>query len=298
MSSITSYDSLYPAPEDGKKGDSGAMPVPYGEYDSATSYTCTERIAPYVMCEGNYYVMNKVGTFIGINPKTDYASNGSSATWLLMEHYKALFVEIFMANYAKLASAVFKGDFMFSQHGVDANGNASSNFSQFTDENGTSFIPNILFDFLTGSGHLAHKNFKWDTYGNIFLKASMYIDYATLTQSEDGNYYADFSTGFNININIGDGSTIYLPSASSYEGAECHLLNSILATSRSYMGCSIKVTGGGTFIYNSSGTPTTGTTISPKLCKEITLVAVKYLNQGVSAGVNWLIKNPEYCIIS
>jgi hypothetical protein len=150
MNSLTSYDSLYPAPEDGKKGDSGPIPFPYGEYDSTISYTCTERIAPYVMCEGNYYVMNKVGTFTGINPKTDYAANGSSATWLLMEHYKALFVEIFMANFAKLASAVFKGDYMFSQHGVDANGNDSTDFSKFTDASGTAFIPNILIDFLTG----------------------------------------------------------------------------------------------------------------------------------------------------
>lgn len=41
------------------------------------------------------------------SPQKDVAVNGSNATWVLVEDYKAIFVEILMANFAKLASAVF-----------------------------------------------------------------------------------------------------------------------------------------------------------------------------------------------
>ena len=59
-----------------------------------------------------------------------------------------------------LGSAIFDGNYMFSQTGVDANGNQTSNYEKF----GTSdFIPNILFDFKTGKGHLGSGKISWDT---------------------------------------------------------------------------------------------------------------------------------------
>ena len=69
---------------------------------------------------GQYYVLNKEGTFKNINPKKDYAANGSKATWVLMDKVRYSFVEILMANFAKLASAVFYGQYMFSQYGGES----------------------------------------------------------------------------------------------------------------------------------------------------------------------------------
>lgn len=138
----------------GEPGKRGQLPYPAGEYDMDTDYICTDLIAPYVLYDGIYYVMNQITTWIGhgvpsnINdPKKDYAVNGKNATWIPFENYKAVYVEILMANFAKLASAVFSGDYMFSQQGVDAEGNSTSSYEKFGTEE---FTPNLLFDFLRG----------------------------------------------------------------------------------------------------------------------------------------------------
>lgn len=108
----------------GAPGKSGRIPYPAGEYNLYTSYICTDTVTPYVL-DGKYYVMNRNTTWVGqgmpsnINsPQKDVAVNGSKATWTLVEDYTAIFVEILMANFAKLASAIFSGDYMFSQQGL------------------------------------------------------------------------------------------------------------------------------------------------------------------------------------
>lgn len=143
------------APEDGAKGDRGMLPYPAGEYSLTETYICTDTIAPYVLYDSIYYVMNKITSWVGQgmptnlnNPQKDYAVNGTKATWIPFENYKAIYVELLMAQFAKLASAVFYGDYMFSQQGVDASGNSTEDYRKFGTAN---FIPNLLFDFQTGS---------------------------------------------------------------------------------------------------------------------------------------------------
>lgn len=144
----------------GPKGPAGRLPVPYGAYGvDTTVYTCTDTIAPYVLFDGQYYVMNKnVSWYVASNPnpKVDYQNNGSNATWIYMEKYKAIFVELLMANFGKIASAIFYGSLMFSQQGT-INGNASSNYEALhtksdgdVRENVGDFIPNFWVNFLTG----------------------------------------------------------------------------------------------------------------------------------------------------
>ena len=95
--------------------------------------------------------MNKEGTFKNINPKKDYAANGSKATWVLMDKVRYSFVEILMANFAKLASAVFYGQYMFSQYGIKADGSAVETVGGYKDFNyndpmnpANKFRPNLL----------------------------------------------------------------------------------------------------------------------------------------------------------
>ena len=146
----------------GDKGDRGRLPVPYGEYSNSTVYTATDVIAPYVLCEGQYYVMNKTTTWIGASfgnktPKQDYQQYGANATWILMEQYKAIFVELLMAEFGKIASAIFYGSLMFSQQGIK-NGAASEDYeSLHTKSNGdvdesvaSYFKPNFWINFLNG----------------------------------------------------------------------------------------------------------------------------------------------------
>lgn len=147
------------APEDGAKGDRGMLPYPAGEYSLTETYICTDTIAPYVLYDSVYYVMNKITSWVGQgmpsnlnNPQKDYAVNGTKATWIPFENYKAIYVELLMAQFAKLASAVFYGDYMFSQQGVDASGNSTEDYRKF----GTNaFTPNLMLNFKTGDCELS-----------------------------------------------------------------------------------------------------------------------------------------------
>lgn len=141
--------------EQGPQGPEGLrpIPVPAGEYSSTASYTATAYVAPYVLCEGKYYVLNKQGTFTDVNPKTDYAANGTKATWLYLENVQYVFTEILMANLALLGKAVFYGKYMYSQYGKKKDGTAVTTSGGYGApvESGGDFVPNLLIDFLSGS---------------------------------------------------------------------------------------------------------------------------------------------------
>lgn len=151
----------------GPQGPVGRLPVPYGTYGEQSSYTCTDRIAPVVMFNNLYYVMNKNVTWYvanNNNPAQDYADNGSNATWIYMQNYKAIFAEVFMANLGKIASAVFYDKLMFSQQGIrngnsalysdrDSGGNTYLHFTNdgdFDESNAAYFKPNFWVNFYTG----------------------------------------------------------------------------------------------------------------------------------------------------
>lgn len=126
---------------------------PAGRYDPNTSYVCTEAAGPFVEQDGQYYAMYKQGTWLGSSigrtPNEDYAQYGSDATWRLMDKYKALIVEMLFSDYAKLGSAIFLGDYMFSQYGI-RNGTQSNAYQNFDPNNLDAFRPNIFVDWLKG----------------------------------------------------------------------------------------------------------------------------------------------------
>lgn len=137
--------------KDGAEGKTGRLPVPYGEYSSTVTYTATNQVAPYVLYDGQYYVMNKTTSVKGLNPQTDYAAHGQDATWILLEQFKAAFYEIIMAQLGLIGKAVFYNEYMYSQYGK--NGSVSVTGEGKYDipkEAGGSFDPNLLMNFLTG----------------------------------------------------------------------------------------------------------------------------------------------------
>lgn len=110
---------------DGKHGDISLICYPAGEFDKDTLYAATSTTTPMVCYNGQYYMLNYGKSFIGdgscdgyTNPSDEYAANRGTGYWQFMEYYKALFIELAMVNYGKIASAVFSGDFMFSQYGT------------------------------------------------------------------------------------------------------------------------------------------------------------------------------------
>lgn len=141
----------------GEPGNPGPLVYPAGEYDSDTSYTRTVLSTPMVLDDGQYYVLAKEGTFNGIRPKTDYAQSGTNATWILVEKLQYAFAEVFMANFARLASSIFYGQYMFSQYGTNAEGKpveTPDGYKDFDPDDpmavSNAFRPNLLLDFLNG----------------------------------------------------------------------------------------------------------------------------------------------------
>ncbi|WP_321520024.1 hypothetical protein [uncultured Bacteroides sp.] len=153
---ISTTETLEPAPEDGAVGKRGQKVYPAGKFDLGIEYTCTEYVAPYVLDGSMYFAMNKVGISKGIDPSDDYATNGDNATWIPFDMFKYILTEVLFADFGKLASAVFSGDYMLSQYGKTGAGVAKESegdYKSFDPNNvGTSsnFIPNIFINFLTG----------------------------------------------------------------------------------------------------------------------------------------------------
>lgn len=178
----------------GPAGIRGRLPFPAGKWDANTTYTATDDITPIVYYEDGktYYVMRKNGSVTGLNPVEDYSNPAGDPTWIPFENLKVVFTEILMANWAKLASAVFFGDYMFSQYGKDARGNDAVDYRGFDpaklDQENCPFTPNLMLDFLKGnaaiggrkimfnsdgSGHLANENIRWESDGNVTIRANI-----------------------------------------------------------------------------------------------------------------------------
>lgn len=167
---------------DGKKGQ---LVYPAGVYSNTTSYTTDEYKAPYVLDEtdNNYYVLNAQMTWLGTEqdnrtPSEDYQENGGSY-WLKFDLYDAIFAKIGIIANGLIGSAVFNGDYMFSQQGINPSASGASTMQyQLFDEDHIydgSFTPNIMFNFKTGAGHLAAGKIKFDSSGDITTN-NLYVD--------------------------------------------------------------------------------------------------------------------------
>lgn len=168
---IVTYLKKGPA---GPQGNVGRMPVPYGNYgepydgNNPPVYTCTDKVAPMVYYKasgatnGYYYVMVRNVTWrygIDTDPQTDYVNHSSAGTntWANLETTKYFFTELLMADFGKIASAVFYDNLMFSQQGIK-NGTSSTDYSSLhtlsngdVDESAASYFkPNIWINFLNG----------------------------------------------------------------------------------------------------------------------------------------------------
>lgn len=262
-----------------KAGDAGPTgPIAYmaGEYSSTTQYTRTVLSVPIVLDDGGYYLLNKIGAFKGIRPKDDYAANGSNATWIRMDNIKYAFIEILMANFAKLASAVFYGDYMFSQYGVDANGNSTNAYQNF---NSGTFTPNLLLDFLNGT----LKAKKAEIEGSITIR-NQFVEYsemevpATWNPDTDSQFVCIQCPGIDIAIS----NILRLPDPSTVKNVAISIYP--YAISRNFEAIQINVGASGLMSYKGVSY------LNYKLpTDEITEVAS--VNRGGSYV--WIVKNPK-----
>lgn len=89
------------------------------------------------------------------DPKTWIQNNPTSKLWTEYPYNTLLAGQILLFDFAKIGQAIFKDQYMLSQHGIDADGNESDDYRNFTGEDGTDFQPNILLNFLTGKAYMS-----------------------------------------------------------------------------------------------------------------------------------------------
>lgn len=168
-----------PAGTPGQPGARGQLVYPAGVYDVNKSYITDSNSAPYVLdkTDNNYYVLNTQMTWKGTEqdnktPSQSYEESGGSV-WLLFDAFDAIYAKIGIIANGLVGSAVFNGDYMFSQQGINpSSSNATTtdyeNFDSTHIYDGT-FTPNIMFNFATGAGHLAAGKLLFDEEGNCTL---------------------------------------------------------------------------------------------------------------------------------
>ena len=175
----------------GVDGRKGQIVYPAGIYDINTIYETTEDKAPYVYDsnDGNFYVLNTIMQWKGTEQSNRYP-NQVPNTWTKFDGFEAVYTKIGIIANGLIGSAVFNGDYMFSQQGINpSSGNSStSDFENFDEEqiyDGT-FTPNIMFNFKTGAGHLAAGKVLFDADGNIttndvYFKGNMQAVYEEIS---------------------------------------------------------------------------------------------------------------------
>lgn len=157
----------------GENGSKGQIIYPEGIYNVNTVYQGTADKTPYVYDsnDANYYVLNIVGTWQGTLHSNESPSTDTSNSWVKLDAFEALYTKIGIIANGLIGSAVFNGNYMFSQQGIDASGQTSTQYQNFDPEipTGGEFTPNILFNFRTGAGHMAAGKIKFGSDGSVDL---------------------------------------------------------------------------------------------------------------------------------
>ena len=231
--------------KDGEPGGVGPIPVPEGSWNKNTEYERNKYKAPIVEYKNLMYFLNKDGTFKGINPQEDYAQNGMDATWILVPNYQLLIVNALIAEFGKIGGAVFYGDMMISQKGVDKAGNPSPSFEKYPAD----FTPNLSLDF-KGGELIANKGSFRGVLSQTFvdIKDAKYIDNSkTLSVSENSSIYCK-SPGK---------TSVALPTELSYNGFRVCVYNT---------GTSYSISGGDSWVNTEIEITTNG---KSRLCRSV-----------------------------
>ena len=148
-----------PVVRDGEAGADGAvgpMVYPAGTYDPAVTYDATGNSCPVVLYESQFYILRQGFSYKGNSEptyKNPQTAQAAGYKWTRFDSYQAIFTDILMANFAKLSKAVFWGDFMFSEYGIDDSGQETDSYEQLTivnDRITDAWVPNWWVDLSTG----------------------------------------------------------------------------------------------------------------------------------------------------
>ena len=125
-----------------------------GEWQSGVAYVRTAEVTPLVSHGDDqfFYYPAQEGSLLNSEPSS------TNTAWKQQQKVPLLLSQLLMAEFGKIASAVFSGDFMMSQYGLDGNDKESTDYKAFdgdpTPYIGKGFAPNICLDFLRGEAWL------------------------------------------------------------------------------------------------------------------------------------------------
>lgn len=189
----------------GPAGEEGPLLYPAGYYDEGFVYVQTvdsngkATATPFVYYDpgntgnGQYYVLQKSMAEAGILPTdTEY--------WKVFTKIKYIFTEAMMAQWARLAKAVFYGDYMFSAEGTSADGEKMdySAYAEkmFTDGklNGT-ILPNMFIDLQAGAIKV---NKLSETFRKYRKTCWQYDNYGELAETAAESDIISYDTSYNI----------------------------------------------------------------------------------------------------
>lgn len=197
---------------DGEDGKKGQLVYPAGIYSNTTSYTTDEYKAPYVLdpSDNNFYVLNAIMTWRGTSqgnrtPSQDYAQN-RGRYWLKFDAFEAIYAKIGIIANGLIGSAVFNGDFMFSQQGINSNGDSVSNYEDFKYSDpfnsNNNFRPNVCINYKTGE--------YWASAGAIYIgkagikiNQQLFYDFGSINLSDEYSIELN-KNGLTIKRNVGD----------------------------------------------------------------------------------------------
>lgn len=205
---------------DGQDGKKGQLVYPAGIYSNTTSYTTDEYKAPYVLdpSDGEFYVLNAQMTWIGTSqnnrtPSQDYAQN-DGRYWLKFEAFEAIYAKIGIIANGLIGSAVFNGDYMFSQQGKNSSGGTSTNYEDFNPSNpmstSNSFRPNVCINFNTGEAWFGAGKVNFDQNGNVTMPGTIVYDWVQMSGNtfdirNGGAQYKTLTSDTNITVAKNDG---------------------------------------------------------------------------------------------
>lgn len=119
---------------------------------TAQTYSATTSTAPFVYYEDSSDAAKTGYYYLVMGTASASDTPGSSQKWVKMEQYQAILTDTIIANMAKLGSAVFYKEFMFSQQGRSNPASSNYDYTEFLkDSSGNDLTVHTVANILTSS---------------------------------------------------------------------------------------------------------------------------------------------------
>ena len=134
-------------------------PIVFPRPETAWSSSLTFKNGEVIMLDDTVYMWcSRVAGNTSVNPKTYIANGTLPRVWAAYQNWPLLCTQMFLAQFAKIGSAVFMGDYMLSQYGKNSGGSTITDYRQFDSSKlgqaGCPFTPRAYVDWKTGKVYM------------------------------------------------------------------------------------------------------------------------------------------------